>query len=196
MYGQRKPKAQFRSNLRHVFDLYVMGAQIQFESVALFNWLERNHFGPFGLAGMSLGGFMASITATVWPKPLALVNFLGPATASGVFTRGILSLSCSWTAIKEEIRRLHPGVTNEREYLRQLMDDLTGIYHYPRPPSTRGFIITAAKEDAYIPLEDVELFKSFWPDAEMRYLQTGHIGSFLFHNKDFLVAIRDAFARV
>ena len=198
LYGQRKPKAQFRSNLLHVYDLYVMGAQIQFDTVVLLNWLERNGLGPLGLAGMSLGGYMSSISATVWPKELALVNFLGPATASGVFTRGLLSFSCSWKAITAEVSRHHPDITitNAREYLRRQMDDVTGIYLYPRPPSTRGFIIVAAKEDAYIPLEDIELFKDFWPGAEMRYLQTGHVGSFLFHNADYLTAIEDAFARL
>ena len=51
LYGKRKPEGQRRSNLRHVFDLYLMGIAIQFEAVALLNWLQRHRWGPFGIAG-------------------------------------------------------------------------------------------------------------------------------------------------
>ena len=51
LYGARKPAAQRRSNLRHVFDLYLMGIAIQYEAVALVRWLEGLHWGPFGFAG-------------------------------------------------------------------------------------------------------------------------------------------------
>jgi len=52
LYGRRKPGDQVRSNLRHVFDLYLMGVAIQYEAVALLHWLTRCGFGPLGLAGM------------------------------------------------------------------------------------------------------------------------------------------------
>ena len=51
LYGARKPAAQRRSNLRHVFDLYLMGIAIQYEAVALVRWLEGLGWGPFGFAG-------------------------------------------------------------------------------------------------------------------------------------------------
>jgi GNAT superfamily N-acetyltransferase len=51
LYGARKRAGQRRSNLRHVFDLYLMGVAIQHETCALLQWLRRGHWGPFGLAG-------------------------------------------------------------------------------------------------------------------------------------------------
>jgi len=197
LYGDRRPRGQFRSNLKNVFDLYVMGALIQFETVVLLNWLERSNLGPLGLSGMSMGGHMASLASTVWPKPLALVNYLGPATASGVFTRGVLSLSCNWKAIRNQIQQYHPNIiTNEKEYLEKLMDDVTGIFHYKPPVCTKAAILLAATDDAYVPLEDIQIFKDFWPDAELRYMNSGHIGSFLFGQKEFIKAIIDSFERV
>jgi len=74
LYGRRKPEDQVRSNLRHVFDLYLMGVAIQYEAVALLHWLTRCGFGPLGLAGTQgrprLGGVGASARAHQCPFPV------------------------------------------------------------------------------------------------------------------------------
>lgn len=85
-YGVRKPKNQLRSSLLHVVDLFVMGAALILESVVLLNWCERQGYGPLGITGISMGGHMASLACTAWPKPLAIVPCLSWSTASCVFT--------------------------------------------------------------------------------------------------------------
>ena len=86
-YGLRKPKGQTRSSLRHVLDLFVMGAALMLEALVLFHWSEREGFGPLGVSGVSMGGHMASLAATTWPKPLAIIPCLSWSTASCVFTQ-------------------------------------------------------------------------------------------------------------
>jgi predicted alpha/beta-hydrolase family hydrolase len=67
-----------------------MGACLITEGLALMNYFERIGLGPFVLTGFSMGGYMASLTATVSTKPVALVPCLSWTTAGPVFTRGYL----------------------------------------------------------------------------------------------------------
>ncbi|XP_005386791.1 PREDICTED: uncharacterized protein C4orf29 homolog isoform X3 [Chinchilla lanigera] len=85
-YGCRKPKDQVRSSLKNVSDLFVMGGALVLESAALLHWLEREGYGPLGMTGISMGGHMASLAVSNWPKPMPLIPCLSWSTASAVFT--------------------------------------------------------------------------------------------------------------
>ncbi|KAM8968782.1 protein ABHD18 isoform X2 [Sarcophilus harrisii] len=101
-YGCRKPKDQVRSSLKNVSDLFVMGGALVLESAALLHWLEREGYGPLGMTGISMGGHMASLAVTNWPKPLPLIPCLSWSTASGVFTTGVLSKSINWRELEKQ----------------------------------------------------------------------------------------------
>ncbi|XP_063493606.1 protein ABHD18 isoform X4 [Symphalangus syndactylus] len=75
-----------RSSLKNVSDLFVMGGALVLESAALLHWLEREGYGPLGMTGISMGGHMASLAVSNWPKPMPLIPCLSWSTASGVFT--------------------------------------------------------------------------------------------------------------
>ncbi|XP_043983591.1 protein ABHD18 isoform X2 [Gambusia affinis] len=85
-YGYRKPKDQLRSCLKNVSDLFVMGGALILESTVLLHWLEREGYWPLGMTGISMGGYMASLAVTNWPKPIPLIPCLSWSTASSVFT--------------------------------------------------------------------------------------------------------------
>uniref|UniRef100_A0A2K6U7Y6 Abhydrolase domain containing 18 n=1 Tax=Saimiri boliviensis boliviensis TaxID=39432 RepID=A0A2K6U7Y6_SAIBB len=76
----------YRSSLKNVSDLFVMGGALVLESAALLHWLEREGYGPLGMTGISMGGHMASLAVSNWPKPMPLIPCLSWSTASGVFT--------------------------------------------------------------------------------------------------------------
>lgn len=101
-YGLRKPKDQVRSNLHNVSDIFVMGGCLILESLVLFHWCEKSGFGPLGITGISMGGHMASLAATNWPKPLVLVPCLSWSTASGVFTQGVMSGAINWDMLMDQ----------------------------------------------------------------------------------------------
>ncbi|KAE8630374.1 hypothetical protein XENTR_v10000803 [Xenopus tropicalis] len=101
-YGCRKPKDQVRSSLKNVSDLFVMGGALVLESAALLHWLEREGYGPLGMTGISMGGHMASLAVTNWPKPIPLVPCLSWSTASGVFTTGVLSKAVNWRELEKQ----------------------------------------------------------------------------------------------
>ena len=67
--------------------MFVLGAGLVTEGLVLMNWCEKLGFGPFVLTGLSMGGHMACLASTVWPKALAVVPCLNWTTASTVFTR-------------------------------------------------------------------------------------------------------------
>nr|XP_028600287.1 protein ABHD18 isoform X1 [Podarcis muralis]XP_028600288.1 protein ABHD18 isoform X1 [Podarcis muralis]XP_028600289.1 protein ABHD18 isoform X1 [Podarcis muralis]XP_028600290.1 protein ABHD18 isoform X1 [Podarcis muralis]XP_028600291.1 protein ABHD18 isoform X1 [Podarcis muralis]XP_028600292.1 protein ABHD18 isoform X1 [Podarcis muralis]XP_028600293.1 protein ABHD18 isoform X1 [Podarcis muralis]XP_028600295.1 protein ABHD18 isoform X1 [Podarcis muralis] len=101
-YGCRKPKDQLRSCLKNVSDLFVMGGALVLESAVLLHWLEREGYGPLGMTGISMGGHMASLAVSNWPKPLPLVPCLSWSTASGVFTTGVLSKAVNWRQLEKQ----------------------------------------------------------------------------------------------
>ncbi|KZC14353.1 Uncharacterized protein C4orf29 like protein [Dufourea novaeangliae] len=101
-YGLRKPRNQIRSSLHNVCDIFIMGGCLIMESIVLLNWCEQQGFGPLGITGLSMGGHMASLAATNWPKPIPLVPCLSWSTASPVFTQGVMSASINWTLLENQ----------------------------------------------------------------------------------------------
>lgn len=105
-YGLRKPRGQLRSSLLNVSDLFVMGASLILESQVLFDWCEREGFGPLAAHGISMGGHMASLGASVWPKPIPLVPCLSWTSGSTVFTKGVLSKAIPWDLLSQQYQDL------------------------------------------------------------------------------------------
>lgn len=101
-YGLRKPTDQVRSSLHNVSDIFVMGGCLILESLVLFHWCERHGLGPLGVTGLSMGGHMASLAATNWPKPLVLVPCLSWSTASAVFLQGVMAQSINWDLLEDQ----------------------------------------------------------------------------------------------
>ncbi|XP_038132105.1 protein ABHD18 [Cyprinodon tularosa] len=101
-YGYRKPKDQLRSCLKNVSDLFVMGGALILESTVLLRWLEREGYWPLGMTGISMGGYMASLAVTNWPKPIPLIPCLSWSTASSVFTTGVLSRAVNWAELEKQ----------------------------------------------------------------------------------------------
>ncbi|XP_061541429.1 protein ABHD18 isoform X2 [Phycodurus eques] len=101
-YGYRKPKDQLRSCLKNVSDLFVMGGALILESSVLLHWLETEGYSPVGMTGISMGGYMSSLAATNWPKPIPLIPCLSWSTASSVFTTGVLSKAVNWSELEKQ----------------------------------------------------------------------------------------------
>uniref|UniRef100_A0A3Q3JTJ6 Abhydrolase domain containing 18 n=1 Tax=Monopterus albus TaxID=43700 RepID=A0A3Q3JTJ6_MONAL len=91
-----------RSSLKNVSDLFVMGGALILESTVLLHWLERQGYWPVGMTGISMGGYMASLAVTNWPKPIPLIPCLSWSTASSVFTTGVLSKAVNWRELEKQ----------------------------------------------------------------------------------------------
>lgn len=104
-----------------------MGGALVLESAALLHWLEREGYGPLGMTGISMGGHMASLAVSNWPKPMPLVPCLSWSTASAVFTTGVLSKCINWREL-------------ERQYYAQAVyeDEIARMLEYCGTDSFRG----------------------------------------------------------
>eukprot|EP00053_Salpingoeca_punica_P016638 m.158103 g.158103 ORF g.158103 m.158103 type:complete len:412 (-) comp17010_c3_seq12:430-1665(-) len=215
-YGLRKPKEQQGSRLNYLVDLFNMGVALAMECNVLLRWCEHNNFGPLGLTGLSLGGHMSSLAACMWPKPVALIPCLSASTAAGVFTKGILKDSVAWENLNtklpeardvleslsqfDQFRKLtqscEPHDRDATATLYALLEASTYLGGFPKPACPEACIVVCAKADGYIPRPDAEQLATIWPGCEFRYVDGGHISSFVLHQAAFRKAIKDAFGHL
>lgn len=102
-YGLRKPAAQLRSSLRNVTDMFVMGACLMLESIVLADYCEKCGYDPVVLHGISMGGHMAALSATVMPRPVGVVPCLAWTSASLTFTEGVLADAIPWDLLSKQL---------------------------------------------------------------------------------------------
>ncbi|KRY32842.1 Uncharacterized protein C4orf29 -like protein [Trichinella spiralis] len=210
-----------RSCLRYVTDLFVMGVCLIFESAVLLNWLIKRGNWPLGLTGISLGGHvsqMASLAAACYSKPVAIVPCLSWTTASAVFTQGVMARAIPWNTLEKQCTdefgsseiyhllssqywddsvKINLAENNFRaqKLMHVVMDEFTHLGKFSSPIDPSLAIVVAALNDAYVPRSGVANLNSIWPEAEIRYVNTGHIGGYLFRQSEFRLAISDALQR-
>ncbi|CAD5210342.1 unnamed protein product [Bursaphelenchus xylophilus] len=203
-YGRRKPPEQFRSALRNVTDLFVMGASLIVECNYLLKWAISQGHGPLGLAGVSLGGYMAGLAATNSEIPVAVVPCLSSTSAAPVYTRGALAEAINWEGLAKELQNPtfidaigkiqgqdwlykleHPSISypefdRSKIFMWILMEQFTNLNQYPVPP--RGDLATfvIAEDDAYIEQEGAPDIRDIWPQSKVVSLpHVGHVLGFL-----------------
>ncbi|CAH0562177.1 unnamed protein product [Brassicogethes aeneus] len=277
-YGLRKPKDQIRSSLHYVSDIFIMGGCLILECLVLLNWCESLGFGPLGVTGISMGGHMASLAASNWPKPLVLVPCLSWSTASSVFTEGVMSESIDWDMLQnqynsddkyncmlsklckivddpfacnltripefainfeelyefknsyvtpyEMLNVMKSGQCSEVAYkttktfnstvinllikgkkalemkkrdkealwfMRGMMDECTHLKNFSVPVDTSLIISVCANDDGYVPRTGISRLEDIWPGATVKYVESGHVGAYIFHRKLFRDSIVEAF---
>ena len=71
------------------------------------------------------------------------------------------------------------------DFMRGIMDECTHLGNFSCPVDTDLIIIIQAMQDAYIPRDNVLSLSDLWPGAEVRYIDWGHVGAFLFKQDVF-----------
>jgi hypothetical protein len=130
-YGARMPAGQSGSKLHTVMDLPLLGRATIEEARSLAQWLTDPQFGqdvarvtgahpaaePVAVhsvvaAGVSMGGLHSAMTASLLSgshlEPLGVVSWLGPMSASPVFTLGELGRAVHWRALHDQLPALEP----------------------------------------------------------------------------------------
>ena len=190
-YGKRRPPGQHGKMLRCVSDLILMGSAALTEGRALLAWLHREGYSRSGVSGISMGGHMAALVGALSPDPVAIAPCIAPHSPSAVFLEGILSRYCAWNALNHG----HQGHEDAQGFMAKLLD-IMDIRRYPPPKAPTAAYLVAASNDAYIPPESAAKLHSHWPGSNLRWLESGHVGAFLFHRGAFADNIVQAFDRL
>lgn len=190
-YGRRRPAGQNRKMLNRFSDLAAMGGAAVAEGLSLLGWLGGEGYTRLGVCGISMGGSLAAQVAVRADQPVAMIGCMTAHSASAVFTEGLLKNYIDWKTLNRGI----DGGLRAIDLMRQLLDR-SDIGYFPPPRRPEAAFLVAAKYDAYVPPASAERVHSHWPGSTIRWLDSGHVGAFLFHRRDFLAAVRDAFARL
>ena len=91
--------------------------------------------------------------------------------------------------LKRRLVDLTESHTEQREtalnFMAGMMDEFTHLGNFSIPVDPNLIVIVVAKSDAYIPRDSVISLKELWPGAQVRVLDAGHIGAFLFKQHTF-----------
>ncbi|XP_065204913.1 protein ABHD18 [Planococcus citri] len=80
-------------------------------------------------------------------------------------------------------------------FMNGIMDEVTHLKNYPVPVDTSLVIAVCADDDAYVPLKGMSKLDEVWPGAQVRYVKGGHVRAYVQYQKNFRLAIVDAFAK-
>ena len=102
-------------------------------------------------------------------------------------TRLKLKERLSWIVNSKSLtKQTGKAMQNEAlDFMRGVMDECTHLYNFSVPVDPSLIIIVLAKKDAYVPTDAVLSLQEHWKGAEVRHVDTGHIGAFLFKQLEF-----------
>jgi len=130
-YGTRRPRSMVGSKLGTLVDLPLQGGAVIEEARALVAWLNSqpalpvpgpvapalmpapagSGYGAVVLAGVSMGGLHAAMTACTLPAslPVGVASWMGPPSAAAVYTQGLLAHGVDWAALAADVTSADRG---------------------------------------------------------------------------------------
>lgn len=183
-YGRRRTAAG--PSLATFCDQALMTVAMVWEARALLELL-RGHYEKLAVAGYSMGGHMAAITAAVSPFPLACAPLATGASAAPIYTRGLLSWSVDLDALagKPHLRAA------ARERLNHLIE-ITDITRYAPPMRADAAVILGCTRDGYVLGTEIQRLHNHWPGSSLRWIRAGHISALLTSKRPFVMPSQTA----
>jgi dienelactone hydrolase len=183
-YGSRRPKGQRAYLLRCVTDQLAMNRATVREAKALLSFFHGRGHRRIAVSGYSMGGFTAALTSTRCAFPVAVVPCAAGLSPATVFTEGVLSGSVRWSSLGGD----------GRQRLREILDAVASYLESAKKPTSA--IIVAARSDGFVPAAEVEALHRAWPEAELRWVEGGHVSAYVRHQTAMRQAIIDAMDRL
>ena len=168
-YGSRRaPEGLSRMT---VSDHGLMALGMVLEARALLEHLHTR-YPKMVIAGYSMGGHMAAITAAVSPFAVGCAALATGAAASSIYTRGLLSWSVDLDALGGAPDLRAPA----RERLLQLFD-VADVTRYPLPVRPDAAVIAGCKRDGYVLSSETERLHQYWKGSALRWIPAGHFSA-------------------
>ena len=143
------------------------------------------------VAGYSMGGHMAAITAAVSPKPVACAALATGASASSIYTQGLLSWSVDFDALGGG----KTGRAKAKERLRKLFDiaDVTG---YRPPIRVDATVVSGCTRDGYVLPRETERLHRHWRGSTLRWIHAGHFSALLTRRRALRDCVEEAIEKL
>ena len=173
-----------------VGDHGLMALGMVLEARALLNHL-RPRYQKLAVAGYSMGGHMAAITAAVTPLPLACAALATGASASSIYTRGLLS----WSVDLETLGSGAEGQAAACERLRELFD-IADVTRYRPPVRADAAVVSGCTGDGYVLPSETERLHRHWRGSTLRWIASGHFSALLTNRKALRDCVVEAVAKL
>jgi hypothetical protein len=173
-----------------VSDQGLMALGMVVEARALLLHL-RGTYQRIAVSGYSMGGHMAAITAAVSPFPIACAALATGASASSIYTRGLLS----WSVDLDALGRAPTQDAVVRERLRRSFAaaDLT---HYAPPLRADAAVIAGCTRDGYVLRAETERLHQHWLGSTLRWISAGHFSALVTQRRALCDCVADAIAKL
>ena len=170
-YGRRRAAGGL--SFITVSDQGLMALGMVLEGRGLLEHL-RSRYQKLAIAGYSMGGHMAAITAAVSPFPVACAALATGASASSIYTRGLLS----WSV---DLDSLGGGSTQRAAARRRLTElfDAADVTSHPAPVRADAAVIAGCTRDGYVLRSETERLHKHWPGSTLRWVAAGHFSALL-----------------
>lgn len=163
-----------------VADHGLMALGIVLEARALLAYLQPR-YAKLAVAGYSMGGHMAAITATVSPLPVACAALATGASASSIYTQGLLSCSVDFKTLGDDARdRLHR------------LFDVAEITRFPLPLRVDAAVVSGCTQDGYVLRSETERLHSHWSGSTLRWIDAGHFSALLTERQALRSCVEEA----
>ncbi len=182
-YGGRRRVGQRGSRLATVSDFVVMGRATVREAHALVAWARAEGYARTGVAGYSMGGQMAAMSAALAPWPVHVAAMAPAVTPASVFLHGPLRRDVAWRAL---------GEGGERRLERVLAS--LSVLGLPPVAAPELATLVGTRHDAIVPPEDVAAIARHWR-VSPRWLDDGHVSAIALRSRALAQAVVDTFAR-
>lgn len=162
--------------------LMVLGMVLESRALLEHLWPQ---YRKLAVAGYSMGGHMAAVTAAASRLPVACAALATGASASAIYTRGLLSQSVDFKTLGD----------GARERLRQLFEvaDLTRF----RPPMcVDAAVVSGCTHDGYVLRSETERLHRHWNGSALRWIEAGHFSALVTQRRALCECVQEAVKRL
>jgi len=186
-YGVRRPRAQKYIAPQRFVDQLMMNYATVEEGRALLRWLKERGFEHVGVAGYSMGGFMAAYVAAATPFEIAAAPCAAGNSAGPTFTESPLAEVPAWDVLQDGLDM------DARQKFLELVNHYT-LSRWNPPIDAESAIIVGLTHDLIIPPAEVEALHAHWPGSRLRWVNASHMSGVYGRVRAVREAIYDAFS--
>jgi pimeloyl-ACP methyl ester carboxylesterase len=173
-----------------VSDHGLMALGMVLEARALLDYL-RARYPKLAVAGYSMGGHMAALTAAVTPLPVACAALATGASASSIYTQGLLS----WSVDFDRLGGGAEGQHEARERLRELFDT-ADVTRYRPPLRADAAVVSGCTHDGYVLASETERLHRHWRGCTLRWIKAGHFSALLTQRRALRECVEEAVGKL